>query len=47
MSNAKHELMKACIAFRQDIKDMDKSGWLYKFYDWFLKKAEAKARGEK
>lgn len=41
--NTKHELMKACIDFRYDMKDMNKSGWLYKFFDWFLKKAERKA----
>ena len=41
--NTKHELMKACMDFRYDMKDMNKSGWLYKFFDWFLKKAERKA----
>lgn len=42
--NTKHELMKACMDFRYDMKDMNKSGWLYKFFDWFLKKAERKAQ---
>lgn len=44
MKNTKHELIKECIEFRHELKELDKSGWLYKFFDWFLKKAERKAQ---